>query len=165
MADLRRLLASLGYGNVRTLLNSGNAVFEHGGMPADECATRIEAAVARELGVTARVTVLDGADLATVVQENTLVAQASDHARLLAFVLADPLRQRASLAPLLAQAWQDEAVVLGQRAAYLWCPGGVLESRAGQALGKLLGDGVTARNWNTIAKLHALANAPVAPST
>jgi uncharacterized protein (DUF1697 family) len=32
-----------------------------------------------------------------------------------------------------------------------------LASRAAAAMGKVLGDAVTTRNWTTISKLHALA--------
>ena len=38
MAELRALLAGLGYGDVQTLLNSGNAVFTHANAsPAQVC--------------------------------------------------------------------------------------------------------------------------------
>lgn len=41
MAELRALLAGLGYGDVQTLLNSGNAVFTHANAsPAAERALR-----------------------------------------------------------------------------------------------------------------------------
>ena len=46
---------------------------------------------------------------------------------------------------------------LGQRVAYLWYPEGILKSRLAAAVDRLLGDAVTARNWNTMTKLHALA--------
>ena len=45
---------------------------------------------------------------------------------------------------------------VGPRVAYLWCPAGQLESPLAAAVGKVLGDAVTARNWTTMTKLHAL---------
>jgi uncharacterized protein (DUF1697 family) len=39
---------------------------------------------------------------------------------------------------------------------YIWCPNGLLESKATEAVGKLLGDGVTMRNWATVMKLAGL---------
>lgn len=51
MADLRAQLAALGYTNVRTLLNSGNAVFDRGSRSANAHAIRIRAAIVEKLGV------------------------------------------------------------------------------------------------------------------
>ncbi len=53
MADLRALLESLGYTDVKTLLNSGNAVFTGRAGAPDKHAARIRAAVAKKLGVDA----------------------------------------------------------------------------------------------------------------
>jgi uncharacterized protein (DUF1697 family) len=154
MADLRALFADLGYGDVRTLLNSGNVVFSGPGA-APGAAARIEAALAQRLGVSARVTVLTAAELATIVAGNALLEIAGDHSRLLVAVLADPA-DRARLEPLTEQDWAPEALALGVRVAYMWCPDGVLASRLSAAVGRLLGDAVTARNWATVTKLHAL---------
>ena len=68
MADLRELLAELGYRDVQTLLNSGNVVFSGGREKPARMGKRIEAAMAERLGVSARVTVLIAAAFATVVE-------------------------------------------------------------------------------------------------
>src|SRR5881628_2807318 len=82
MADLRALVEDLGYGDVRTLLNSGNVVFTapRAGRGA---ADRIEKALAARLGVPARVTVLTAAELAAAISENPLREVAKDPSRLL----------------------------------------------------------------------------------
>jgi uncharacterized protein (DUF1697 family) len=156
MADLRKLLEDLGYSNVRTVLNSGNVVFD-AAVSAEDDATRIEEALVLKLGVAARVTVLRAEQLAQVVRDNSLQAVASDHSRLLVAILNDPA-DLAKLVPLAEQSWQPEAFALGSWAAYVWCPAGILACRAAAAMGKVLGDGVTSRNWSTISKLHSLAN-------
>ena len=156
MADLRKLLADLGYGEVRTVLNSGNAVFEADGVPPATSATRIEEALVLKLGVAARVTVLSAGQFAELMAQNTL-APISDASRLLALVLNKPA-DTTRLAPLLGQPWQPEALAVGSWAAYAWCPDGVLASKVVAALGVLLGDGVTSRNWATMQKLDALLN-------
>jgi len=43
--------------------------------------------------------------------------------------------------------------------AYLWCPEGLLAGRLPEAVGRVLGDAATTRNWATVTKLHALAEA------
>lgn len=159
MADLRKLLADLGYRDVRTVLNSGNAVFGAPACQPVEAAVRIEEALVLKLGVAARVTVLGGAQFAQIIDDNSLLARADDPSRLLVAVLHNPADLE-GLAPLLKQDWSPEAFAAGRRAAYLWCPAGVLASRAAAALGVLLGDAVTSRNWATMLRLHALLTLP-----
>lgn len=159
MADLRKLIDDLGYRDVRSLLNSGNVVFAADGVAPAAAAAAIEEQMVLKLGVAARVLVLSREELATVLAENTLLGQASDHARLLVFILGDA-GMRTAVAPLCERGWGDEALAVGQRAAYVWCPDGVLASAAATALGKELGDNTTARNWNTLCKLYALCNEP-----
>ena len=155
MADLRALIEGLGYGEVHTLLNSGNVVFTAPAGTAGKAASRIEESLASKLGVSARVTVLTAAELAAIVAGNTLLEIADDHARLLVAVLSDPA-DRARLEPLLKQDWAPDILSIGGRVAYLWCSGGILESRLAQAVGRVLGDAATTRNWATILKLHSL---------
>jgi len=158
MADLRKVLSDMGYSDVRTLLNSGNVVFDCNTADAADSALRIEEALVLKLGVPAKVTVIEAAQLAKIVEENSLQAVADDHSRLLVAVLNNPDEDRGKLEPLARQSWQPEAFALGRHAAYIWCPDGVLASRAAAAMGKALGDAVTSRNWSTISKLHAMAN-------
>ncbi|SFF53597.1 Uncharacterized conserved protein, DUF1697 family [Duganella sp. CF458] len=158
MADLRKVLSDMGFGDVRTLLNSGNVVFDCSATDAADCAARIEEALVLKLGVPAKVTVIEAARLAEIVLENSLQNVANDHSRLLVAVLNKPDEDRGKLEPLARQSWHPEAFALGRHAAYIWCPDGVLASRAAAAMGKALGDAVTSRNWSTISKLHAMAN-------
>lgn len=158
MADLRKLVADLGYTNVRTVLNSGNVVFSGPAKPPQSVAGAIEEALVLRLGVAARTLVLDGDELSAIVASNPLLDRAHDHARLLVFILANA-EAREAIVALCGQDWAPGAVALGERAAYIWCPEGVLESKAVAALGKQLGDRVTSRNWATILRLHALCEA------
>ncbi len=163
MADLKALVTGLGYRDVRTLLNSGNVVFSvPRGAPGDPAA-RIEQGIATKIGVSSRVTVLSAAELATVVRENPLGKIAHHPGHLLVSVLTDP-RDRAKLTPLTKERWAPEAFAVGTRVAYIWCPGGQIESPLVKAAFRLLGDGVTTRNWATITKLHDLAGATPAGS-
>jgi uncharacterized protein (DUF1697 family) len=156
MTDLRSLFEKLGYRDVRTLLNSGNVVSTGGRGSPIGAAARIEKAIATDLGVSARVTVLTAAELAAAVEENPLPRAADSPSRFLLAVLRDPA-DRAKLEPLAKRDWKPEAMALGTRVAYLWCADGILASALGASVGKALGDGVTARNWTTMLKLNALA--------
>ena len=158
MAELRALFESLGYRDVKTLLNSGNVVFTVPGTDRREPAARIEEAMTARLGVSARVTVITAAELATAVAENPLLEVAVDPSRLLVAVLADPA-DRTRLEPLARQDWSPNALAVGRRVAYMWCADGILLSPLAAAVNRALGDAVTARNWTTMLKLDALAKA------
>lgn len=155
MADLRKLVADLRYGDVRSVLNSGNVVFSGPEQPHEAIATGIEEALVLKLGVAARVLVLECGELDAIIAGNPLLDQAHDHARLLTFIVSSP-EHRQSIADLCALDWGAGAVALGERAAYVWCPDGILDSAAAAALGKQLGDATTSRNWSTLLKLQTL---------
>lgn len=159
MADLRKLVESLGYTGVRSLLNSGNIIFD-ADVPPAEAAETIEEAMVLRLGVAARVFVIARQELADIIDDNPLLHLADDHARLFVFMLAGAA-QREVAACLCGQDWHPEAVAIGRHAVYVWCPAGMLDSAAAAALGKQLGDGATSRNWRTITKLHGLCSLPV----
>jgi uncharacterized protein (DUF1697 family) len=155
MADLRALVEKLGYSEVRTLLNSGNIVFDGGRDSASKAAARIERAMAEKLDVSARITVLTGAEFKTVVEENPVGAVADNPSRLLVAFLSDP-KDRVRLLPLMLRAWKPEVLGVGSRAAYVWCPAGMLESPLAEAVGRVLGDASTTRNWATVTRIRAL---------
>jgi uncharacterized protein (DUF1697 family) len=153
MADLRALLADLGYSRVATLLNSGNAVFT---APASAThARRIRAAVAERLGVDALVIIKSDKEIAAIVAGNPLAKLATDPSRLIVAMSGDA-RSLSDLRPLAKRDWSAEKLHLGKQAAYLWCPAGILESQlAEELLSRLAGTGTT-RNWATLLKIHAL---------
>lgn len=158
MADLRALVADLGYRHVRTLLNSGNVVFTAPGIAASDAATRIEEAITSKFGFTSRITALTAAELADAVDANPLLEVADNPSRSFVAFLNDPADRRL-LEPLLEQDWSPESFALGPRVVYLWCPDGLLAGHLPEAVGRALGDAVTTRNWATVAKLHALCSA------
>jgi uncharacterized protein (DUF1697 family) len=158
MADLRVLLEKLGYSEVRTLLNSGNAVFTSGSEPAAKLAARIRAGVAGKLGVDALVVVKSASEIDAIMRGNALAKVATDSSRLLV-ALANEAKAIAALKKVAAEKWGDEQVHVGKHAAYLWCANGILESKAAVSLLASLADIGTTRNWATLGKIHALMTA------
>lgn len=155
MADLQAMMERLEYSDCRTLLNTGNIIFTAELGSPDESAARIEQAMETELGVAAPVIVLSAAEFSTVVGECSLSEIAENPSRLLVSFLMDP-PDRQRLQPLIHEDWGSEAFALGSRAAYLWCPDGVLQSRLPAAVERALGQAVTTRNWKTVEKIQAL---------
>jgi len=160
MADLRALVEGLGCSNVKTLLNSGNVVFT--ASRGDKLASRIEKALKEKTGIESRVVVLASDELAKVVAGNTLGKQAQDHSRLMVAFFVDS-DCSSKLAPITKRDWSPEAFAQCDRAAYLWCPGGILDSDLAGTASRTLGDGVTMRNWATVLKLQALCSESARP--
>jgi uncharacterized protein (DUF1697 family) len=156
MADLRALMEALGFAGVRTLLNSGNAVFDaQGGTPSGH-ARQLKAAIRDRTGVDCEVIVKTAADLAAAIAEHPLRHHADDDARMPVMFTQDA-SALAELKPLEGEDWAPEAFAVGRHAAWLWCAGGIIESRVAKAVGKVLKDRGTARNWATVGKLQAMA--------
>ena len=155
MADLRGVMTGLGYSDVRTLLNSGNAVFTSKRALKGTAAEDLRVALLKKTGVSSRFTLRSADELSATVEANPLLKVATDHTRLFADFLyeSDGLDR---LQPLVKQTWKPDVVSLGPRVVYIWCPAGLLESKAIAAVGKALGDGVTIRNWATVMKIQSL---------
>jgi uncharacterized protein (DUF1697 family) len=155
MAELRSMLEELGYSNVRTLLNSGNAVFWSEMANKKEIASQIEAGIVARFGFSVKVVVLDSADLQEIIEDAALLPIANDPSRhMIAFVLDSSKLTKAR--PLLETQWDPDVLALGRRAAYLWCANGILESKLILAFGKAMGEDTTTRNWATVLKLEAI---------
>jgi uncharacterized protein (DUF1697 family) len=158
MAHLRELIGELGYEDVRTHLQSGNAVFTAAGTPPEQAAREIESQLARALGLGVRVLVRTTEELEQVVSANPLPeAAAAEPSRLLVTFLSappDPARLR-ELDPV---DFEPDLFGFGEREIYVWCPEGVRTIKLSYAFfEKRFGVVATARNWNTVTKLLELA--------
>jgi len=156
MAEFRKLLVTLGCTDVATLLNSGNAVFRsHAGTPA-RLASGIAEAIARKLKVEVPVIVKSAKELAAIVAENPVQVGPAEHSRFLVAFTQEPaaLGHLAAIEPLTQP---PERFAIGKHAAYLYCPNGILKSKAGEALLGKAGRHATTRNLATTQKLLALA--------
>lgn len=151
MADFKAVLEGLGHRRVSTLLNSGNAVFDAAGRAAGAAAA-LRAALLERLAVDVPVIVKTQREWAAIVDGNTLSATTDDPSRLLVAVAPDAASLQA-LAPLQSAAVAPERFVVGLHAAYLACPGGVLQSAVGSQLLGPAGRAVTTRNWATVLKI------------
>ncbi len=156
MAELRALLESLGCTKVRTLLNSGNAVFIPPRRSGRGLAAKIRAELERRFGWDTQVIVLSAAQFEGVVTAYPWQREALDSARtLVAFLTGASARQRALA--LLRQKWPPERMAFGRHAVFLSCPGGILDSPLLQAFSRAVGEDATTRNWATVLKLQAEA--------
>jgi uncharacterized protein (DUF1697 family) len=156
MADLRDMMVDLGHTNVRTLLNSGNVLFQSKRPNVAKIAASIEAAINAACGFSAAVSVITAQELDLIVDENPLLHVVDDHARHLVAFVTHP-KHLESLRPMLKETWAPDALAISARVAYLWCSTGLLDSKFLLAFSRKAGATVTTRNWATVLKLQAAA--------
>jgi uncharacterized protein (DUF1697 family) len=156
MAELRELVEGLGYEDVATHLQSGNVVLTGSDRP-ERVARRIEGAIAERLGLDVDVVVRTGAQLRAVIERNPFPDESTDGAKLLVLFLgADPDPEAAR--GLDDERAGDDRIRARGREIYVWCPGGVQRSPGLAAIERRrLGVTATARNWNTVLRLAAMA--------
>ena len=164
MADLRACLEGLGYRDVRTYVQSGNAVFAASADSAGAIASAIHERLLAEAGIDVGAVVVSADEFAAILRDNPLLAGAAsaDDNALYAFVLDAPV-DSARFDELRPPAQPGERAVLLGRAIYLELPGGVGNSKLTNAwFERALGRVATARNWRTMAALAELAGGEAA---
>ncbi len=155
MAGFKQMLEELGYTGVRTLLNSGNAVFSSAARSGVKHAHSIAVELEKRFDVATPVIVKSAVELSAVIRNNPMVPAEDQHSRFLVAFGKDRLALQ-SLNPLVSLASDPERFVVTDEAAYLSCPEGLLESKVGPAILGRAGRAVTTRNWATVLKLEAL---------
>jgi uncharacterized protein (DUF1697 family) len=154
MADLRELLSALGYEDVQTYLQSGNAVVTSGEEPA-KVERDVSAAIAAELGHEVDVVVRTGAQMAKVVADDPFAGVRDDHRFHQALFLAAKPDAK-EIARLEDADFSPERLVVQPGVLHAWCPSGVQNSPLLKALTKLR-TSATARNWRTVEKLAEMS--------
>ncbi|NEX93378.1 DUF1697 domain-containing protein [Caulobacter sp. 17J65-9] len=157
-AELRVLLAEMGFSEPRSLLASGNLVFGAEGATAGELERRLEAGFAERMGLETDVMVRSPEDWDAAIAANPFRAEAEKEPSrtfVLALKSAPTAAQIAALKAAVA-GWPEQVEVVG-REAFLVYPNGAGTSKLTNALiDRKLGTRGTARNWNTTLKLRAM---------
>jgi uncharacterized protein (DUF1697 family) len=155
MSELRTMLLSLGYADVRTHLQSGNAIFSAQRREPEALQHELSAGIKRAFGMDVAVLVRTAAELTSVVDANPFVAQGVIASELHAtFLAAAPVP--AKIAAVDRDAYAPDEFALGKRVIYLRLRNGITGSHLPD-WDKLLGLRTTTRNWNTTTRLRDLA--------
>jgi len=160
MADLVALLGRLGFRNGRSLLQSGNLVFQSTGRTGVQVESLLSGAAKKHLGLETDFFVRTAAEWAGVVTANPFPKEAERDPGHLVVMFLKQAPDRSTVG-LLQQAIVGREVVRSNgREAYVVYPDGIGRSRLTNAvIEKSLGTRSTGRNWNTVLKLAALAKA------
>ena len=155
MAGFKALLEQLGYANVKTLLNSGNAAFDSSIRSAARHSVAIAASLQEQLGVATLTIVKSAAEMSAIVGGNPMLPTEGESSRSFVAFAADPAALQ-GLAALQSLLQPSEHLAITPQAAYLHCPDGILQSRVGAAMLGKVGQGITTRNWATVLKIRVL---------
>jgi len=158
MSELCALYGSLGHGNARSHINSGNVVFRTGERELAAVAKKLESAIEKKFGFHADVIVRTTAEMRDVIRRNPFAKHKQvEPGKLLVTFL--PQKPSAGLAEQIRSLKPDpEEMYLDGREIYTYFPNGVGRSKLFSALsGKALKNQGTARNWNTVLKLLEIA--------
>ncbi|MFD0154379.1 DUF1697 domain-containing protein [Streptomyces sp. NPDC055721] len=156
MAELRSVLEGLGHRNVRTYLQSGNAVFTTDTDATEgELTTALEDAIERHFGFRVDCLVRDGDYLEAVAEACPFPAAELEGKQLHAIYYSGPAEPE-RFAAIDREAYRPEEFALGDRVLYLYVPDGLGRSKLGDVVTRpslTKGLVATARNWNTVVKL------------
>jgi uncharacterized protein (DUF1697 family) len=157
MAELKALAEEIGLADPKTLLQSGNLVFEAGGKKVAAVETLLEREIAKRLSVNTEVMVRTARELRATLERNPFpkVAQ-SDPSRLHIHFLKTPATA-AAVTSLGRAIKGNEAVGGSGREIFIHFPDGAGNSKLTNAvIERHLGTHGTSRNWNTVTKLAEL---------
>ncbi|WP_436774505.1 DUF1697 domain-containing protein [Yinghuangia sp. YIM S09857] len=158
MAELRALLADIGYIDAKTLLQSGNAVFTAPTTPTDKVAKAVEAALAAKYGTDIAVMVRTADEIQAVVDANPL--DVGHPSQFLVVFYADPF-DRTQLEGFDPGVHAPEEMAFSEREIYYNFPKGMRDAKLPLVVERRLKVRGTGRNWATVTKLLALAQAEV----
>lgn len=158
MADLRALYKSLGFTDVSTLLQSGNAVFKSDLTDTSKIAKRIEDGIEAQFGFHSDLFVLTAAQFRTAFDNNPFTGDDYEGSKLLVTLYAETLPD--DLMQKLHDAHDgSETIKSSDNVLYVYFPDGMGRSKlANKTLGQIIKISSTGRNWNTMTKLLALVD-------
>lgn len=155
MDALRAVCESLGLKGAQTCLQSGNVVFRSDARDLVKLSKKIEGAIEREFGFRSEVILRTTAEMREVIARNPFAGRPEIHPGklLVTFLARDPAREQVRNIKT-----NGEELRLDGRELYIYFPNGAGRSKvSAAAIERALKTPGTARNWNTVRKLLAMA--------
>jgi uncharacterized protein (DUF1697 family) len=154
-AELKAVIAGLGFTEVTTLLASGNVVFTAPDARAEQLEVQIHDALAQATGLKSEIFVRTPEALDAVVAANPFPVAAIDRPSFLVVTFHRQPVDAAAVDALMATYDGPERAQAIGRELYIDFPEGQGRSTLHAPLGKATRDPVTtARNWNTVLKIR-----------
>jgi len=160
MDALRDLYESLGFQGVQTYVQSGNVVFRTKAGDTSKLAKRIAGAIEKEFGFRPVVVLRTTSELKDVISRNPFAGRHAIDPRKLAVMFLDDAVGPDCIQAALQINTAPEELRIHRREAYVHFPNGMARPKMSwPAIERALKTSSTGRNWNTVTKLFALAQA------
>jgi uncharacterized protein (DUF1697 family) len=157
MTDLRNFLTQLGFGEVRSLLQSGNLVFDSNTRTAAELERFLEAEALKRFAMEIDFFVRTPEEWKAIIRQNPFRKEAELDPAHLVVLLFKTAPEAEDVATLQAEISGPEIVKAKGRQIYALYPAGQGRSRLTNAVIERRVGRCTARNWNTVLKLAIVA--------
>jgi len=157
MSELRELLGELGFAGAKSLLQSGNLVFESDRLTGDKLQRLLEAETAKRLKITADYLVRTATEWQAIIAKNPFPDEAVRDPSHLVVTCLKAAPAKKDVQTLEAAIRGPETVRAIGKQLYITYPAGIGRSKLTLPLiESKLGTRGTGRNWNTVLKLAAL---------
>jgi uncharacterized protein (DUF1697 family) len=154
-APLRKALTEAGFGDVATYINSGNAVLSST-LGREETRQAVKAIAARDFGFDKAVHLATAQEWEKVIAQNPFPHALAEPRFLHAAWLESP-PDAENVERVRSFAAAGESFEVRGRVAYLYTPNGFGVSKMAERFDRAIHVENTARNWNTVLKLQAMA--------
>ena len=153
MAELRELVESLGFEDVRTYIQSGNVIFSAASPPKPVV---LEEAIEQRFGLAVDVMLRSPAELRRAIERNPF--RDAEHSRVHVGFMAKkpPVKE---VAALDEDAFAPERFAIVGAELYFHLPNGMGRTKLPDYVLRRIKVPTTLRNWNTVTKLAELAGA------
>ncbi len=156
MKELVPILERIGALNVRTYIQSGNAIFQSQETNASLLSNKISAAIKRSRDFEPQVLLLELEEMENAIKSNPFPEAESEPKTLHVYFLAS-VPKNVDFDDLESIKSDQERFVLKDGVFYLHAPDGIGRSKLAANAEKLLGVPVTSRNWRTVCKIRDMA--------
>lgn len=157
MADLLTLAEGLKLANVRTLLQSGNLLFETEGQTSAKLEQLLENATKSKFGAAIDIVVRNEKEIRTAISANPIPQMANEDPGHLVCMFLKRAAKAEDVDSLRSKIVGPELVKAVGKQLYITYPAGIGQSKlANVVIEKSIGIRGTARNWNTVRKIAAI---------
>jgi uncharacterized protein (DUF1697 family) len=157
MKELVEILKELGCRNVKTYIQSGNAVFQTKEKNTARLSTKVSAAIKKRRGFEPFVLLLEAAELEMAIAGNPFPEGEAEHKTLhIGFLECTPKCPDLKAVSTIQLA--SERFHLADCFFYLYAPAGIGQSKLAERAERLLGVAMTMRNWRTVCKIKEMVS-------
>jgi uncharacterized protein (DUF1697 family) len=160
MAELRALAGELGFADAQTYVASGNLVFTDAGHDPEAAAARLEAAIEERYGWKSEAFLRSAAAWSSYAAGSPFGTAEQERPKMLHLLLSKRPPRPEAAALIAERCAPGERVAAVGDAIWIDFAGGVGPSKLTPAfIDRCVGSPATARNWNTVLQLDAMAHA------